>query len=194
MLSTKLKGVLTLSALAVLGLTIGVASMSYYQKHKAPRRSMASIAPYTPHGLIIGKQGAAVNVEIVGPESYPDSNSEVVELVGYVTQHLPSDTWLSYEWVLPADVELVRGPIKNSFSQASLGKPQQVSILVRGFSREKQKLISLKAELTVGNSPLGGSAVVVSRPEDTMDAKVIDLQAQAKAAAEEAKDKESDSN
>jgi len=191
MLSTKLKGVLTFSALAALGLTLGVAGMSYYQSHQGPRRSIASITPYSPHGLILGKQAAAMSVEIVGPATYPDNNSEVVELIGFITQHLPADTWLSYEWSLPEGVELVRGPIANNFSSVTLGRAQQVSILVRGFSSEKQKLISLKTQLVTGSTPLTSSANVVSRPEDTTDAKVVDLQAQAKAAAEEAKEKDS---
>lgn len=194
MLSTKLKVYAKFSVLVVLGLALGVASMAYFQKQQGPRRSIASMAPYKPLGLVLGKQAAAMSVEIVGPASYPENNAEVVELVGYITQHLLGDSGLSYEWSLPDGVELVRGPVSNSFTDVTLGRPQQVSILVRGFSRERQKLISLKSQLIAGDSPLAASAVVVSRPEDTMDAQVMDLQAQAKAAAEEAKEINSDSN
>lgn len=195
MLGTKLKGYAKFSGLAVLGLALGGAGMFFYQKqNQGPRRSLASIAPYTPHGLIIGKQGAAMNLEIVGPGSYPNDNSEVVELVAYVTQHIAADGGLSYEWSLPEGVELVRGPLSNTLMNLPLGRPQQISILVRGFSTVAQKQIILKSQLLNGNTPLTASAVVVSRPEDTMDAKVMDLQAQAKAAAEEAKAQNSDSN
>lgn len=194
MLGTKLKVFVKLSVLAILGLALGGAGMAYYQKHQGPRRSLASIAPYSPHGLILGKQAAAMNLEVIGPATYPDNDSEVVELVGYITQHVAADNGLSYEWALPEGVELVRGPLSNSLLNLPLGRAQQVSILVRGFSNEKQKLISLKSQLLNGGSPLTASAVIVSRPEDTTDAKVMDLQAQAKAAAEEAQEKDSNSN
>ncbi|WP_413289646.1 hypothetical protein [Bdellovibrio sp. HCB337] len=158
--------------------------MFLYQKQQGPRRSLASIAPYSPHGLVIGKQAAAMNLEIVGPGTYPDNNYEVVELVAYITQHLAA-TGVYYEWTLPEGVELVRGPQNNTLLNLPLGRAQQISILVRGFSTERQKLISLHSQLVSGGTPLGASAVVVSRPEDTTDAKVMDLQAQARAAAEE---------
>lgn len=166
-------------------------SLVYMQEHRV-HRSIASIEPYQAHGLMIGKQAAAMTIEIVGPENYPDTNTEVVELVGYITQYLHADTPLSYEWSLPSGVELVRGPVNNTLANIPLGKSQQVSILVRGFSRDTQKLISLKSQIVTSNMPLTASAVVVSRPEETMEARVMDLQAQAKAAAEEAKDKEAE--
>lgn len=174
-------------------LILGVigSSLVYMQEHRV-RRSFASIQPYQAHGLMIGKQAAAMTIEIAGPESYPDNNSEVVELVGFITQYLNADTPLSYEWALPTGVELVRGPTNDTLANLPLGKAQKVSILVRGFSREAQKLISLKSQIVTSNMPLTASAVVVSRPEETMEARVMDLQAQAKAAAEEAKEKESE--
>ncbi|MBS1969238.1 MAG: hypothetical protein JSU04_02975 [Bdellovibrionales bacterium] len=177
--------------LSPLALGIIGSALVYMQEHKV-HRSIASIEPYQAHGLMIGKQAAAMTIEIVGPESYPESNTEVVELVGFITQYLSADTPLSYEWSLPAGVELVRGPQADTLANISLGKAQQVSILVKGFSRDAQKLISLKTQITTSNMPLTASAVVVSRPEETMEARVMDLQAQAKAAAEEAKEKDSE--
>ncbi len=149
--------------------------MYFYQKQQGVHRSIASIKLYRPHGLMIGKQAAAMTVEIVGPESYPDDNTEIVELVGYVTQHLSAESWVEYEWVLPEDVELVRGPLSNNLGNLKMGSPYQVSILVKGFSREKQKLIVLKSHLLNTQNPLMASAVVVSRPEDTMESKVMNV-------------------
>ncbi|MGZ3742567.1 MAG: hypothetical protein ACXWRE_08125 [Pseudobdellovibrionaceae bacterium] len=173
--------------LGVFGLILGGTGMLYYQKQHHSFRSIASVEPYHPHGLILGKQGAAMTVEIVGPQNYPESNSETVELVGYITQHLGATSSLNYEWSLPEGVELMRGPLSNNLNNLQIGRPQQVSLLVRGFSREKQKLISLKTQLMTGNALLTTSATIVSRPEDTTEAKVMDLQAQAKAAAEAAR-------
>jgi hypothetical protein len=188
--NTKLIEFSKLALLTALGLTLGGAGMFYYQKQHGTRRSIASLGPYQPHGLMIGKQAAAMTVEVVGPESYPDNNSEIVELVGYITQHLSADSSLGYEWTLPEGVELMRGPLSDHLNNLRMGRPQKVSILVRGFSREKQKLISLRTQVIAGNAPLAASASIVSRPEDTTESKVMDLQAQAKAAAEDAKDSE----
>lgn len=193
MFTVKLKSLSKTKLILLSPLALGIAgsAMLYMQEHQV-HRSIASIGEYKTHGLIIGKQAAAMTVEIVGPESYPEGNSAVVELVGYITQHLHGDTPLTYEWSLPEGVELVRGPVIDTLVNLPLGRPQQVSILVRGFSREAQKLISLRTQITTSNTPLSASAVVVSRPEDTVEARVMDLQALAKAAAEEAKEKESE--
>lgn len=197
---SKLTVLMKFSALVTFGLTLGgVLVASYEQVQSSPRRSLASVAPYKPQGRVLGKQAAAMTVEIVGPASYPENSSEVVELVGYLTQHLSADTGLTYTWSLPEGVELVRGPLSDTFTELKLGRPHAISVLVRGFSSERQKLISLKTELTSGHTPLTASAIVVSRPEDTPETKVMDLQAQARAAAataevEEPVEKEDDSN
>jgi hypothetical protein len=192
MLSTKLKKFNKTKAVLLSPLALGIIGsvLVYRQEHRV-HRSIASIEPYQAHGLMIGKQAAAMTIEIVGPANYPENNTEVVELVGFITQYLSGDSPLTYEWSLPDGVELVRGPANDTMANIPLGKAQQVSILVRGFSREAQKMVSLKTQIVTANMPLTASAVVVSRPEETMEARVIDLQAQAKAAAEEAKEKES---
>lgn len=193
MSNTKLSLFSKMALLGTLGLVLGGTAMSYYHKHYRIHRSIASIGPFQPHGLIVGKQAAAMTVEIVGPAVYPDNNFEVVELIGYLTQHLSTGGALGYEWGLPEGVELVRGPLSDHLYNLRLGQPRTVSILVRGFSREKQKLISLRTQLIIGNAPLTAAATVVSRPEDTMDAKVVDLQSQAKAAAEDVGEPKSES-
>jgi len=187
MLSSKLKPFIARTGLVLLGLSLGAAAVNFSYLHEKPRRSVASLAPYKPHGLILGKQGAAMNVEIVGPASYPENPSDEVELVGFLTQHLAADSGLSYTWALPEGVELVEGSLSSNFQNLPLGVPHQVRILVRGFSKEKQKSITLNSQLIIRNTPLTASAIIVSRPEDTLEARVMDLQAQAKAAAEEAK-------
>jgi hypothetical protein len=145
------------------------------------RRSIASVSSYKPARLILGKQAAAMSVEIVGPESYAENAAEITELVGYLTQNTPGDTWMNYEWTLPEGVELVQGQITGSFESLPLGKPTPVTILVKGFSRQNQKLIALSTQLEKAGSQLKASAVIVSRPEDTTEARMMDLAAHAKA-------------
>lgn len=177
--------------LTTFGLALGGVGMSLYQKTPEVRRSIASLKPYKPHGLILGKQAAAMTLEIVGPEAYPDNSSEIVELVGYITQQLPGESAVAYSWTLPEGVELVRGPIGDNLMDLKIGEARQVGILVRGFSRESQKLISLQSRLVAGGTLLTASSVVVSRPEETREARVMDLQAQARAAAAEQEESES---
>lgn len=193
MLSTKLTAFTKIALLGTVGLALGGAGMSYYQKHHRVHRSIASIKPYQPHGLVLGKQAAAMSVEIVGPETYPDNNTEVVELVGYITQHLSADTALTYEWSLPDDVTLMRGPVSSTMPNLKMGQPYQVSILVSGFSREAQKLISLKTQIYNGSNPLTTGAIVVSRPEDTVEQQVLGYH-QARAAAAARREASSDSS
>jgi hypothetical protein len=184
MFSTKLKKLLNLTALMVLGLIIGISSAMFYKIHNTvPLRSVASIESYHPSRLSLGKQAAPMNIEIIGPESFPEDSSEIVELVGFITQNIQGDRWIEYKWTLPPGVELIQGPIEDALQNARLGQPQRVSILIKGFSRENQKMIFLGAQIERANTHLTASAVIVSRPEDTMEAKVMDLAAQAKAEA-----------
>lgn len=191
--STKLKATLKIAGLAVIGLTLGMIGMylnnRHQQKDSSPFRSMASIDNTRAHGVRMGKQGASLNVDVRGPNVYPNTSREIVELVGYITQQDAREAWVSYEWILPEGVELIKGPVSDNLANVKMGKTQQVKLLIRGFSRESQKLITLKASIARGNTPLGASAVVVTRPEDTPESRTMDLQAQARAAASESKER-----
>lgn len=180
MLSTKLGKILKVLGLAILGLTLGTGAMVFYSKsHHGPYRSLASLQPYTPSRLVLGKQAAAMTVEIVGPATYPDDSTEVVELVGFITQHIEGDRWLDYKWSLPRGVQVVQGQITGSLESAPLGQPQRITLLVSGFSSKRQKLITLGAQLEKAHTPLMASAVIVSRPEDTSENRVMRRQARA---------------
>jgi hypothetical protein len=192
MFSTKnlaIKKALKIASLVSVGLCLGMVSMLLYKKQQSPRRSVASIQTYKPAHLVLGKHAAAMSVEVVGPESYPDNPEELVELVGYITQNIQGDSWLDYKWALPAGVDLVQGQITGSLNNSRLGEYQQVSILVKGFSRENQKLISLSTHIDKAGAPLTASSVVVSRPEETVEAKVMETSARIRAAQAEARDK-----
>jgi hypothetical protein len=176
---SKLNSAFKMTALAAAGVAVGMAAMSLLSAPTGPRRSLASVQAYQPSRLVLGKQAAAMSVEIVGPESYPKNSTETVELVGFITQHLQGDTPLDYKWTLPAGVSIVQGQITGTLDNPVLGQPQRVSMLVNGFTNDKQKLISLSTHLEKGNSPLQASAVIVSRPEDTTEKRVQRLQARA---------------
>jgi len=177
-----IKHIFKIVGIAITGLTLSIVGFSYYQKRQGPRRSIASLRPYLPAHLALDKQAAAMSLEIVGPDAYPDSADESVELVGFVTQHIRSDGALNYKWNLPSGVQLVQGSLSGTLSNLPLGQAQQLSIVVKGFNRDSQKLISLSTQIQKAGSTLSASDVTVSRPEDTMESKVMDIAAQAKAA------------
>lgn len=188
MLSPKsLKKITKVCGLALSGLALGIlgASLVSHQTTPSPRvRSMASVGGVRPVRLPLGKQAAALSIELSGPSTIPESSEEVLELTGTITQHIEGDGGvISYIWSLPPGVELVRGPLSSTMSEITLGQPRQVSILVKGFSRARQKLVSLSCQVHKAGQELTASAVIVSRPEDTAEAIVMDLGAQAKAAA-----------
>lgn len=169
-----------IAGIVCVGLCLGLSAMLLYKQDKQNlRRSLASVESYQPARLVLGKQAAAMNVEIVGPASSAEDSSELVELVGFITQNLHGDTWLDYQWSLPEGVDLIQGQVSGSLQNLTLGQPYRIAILVRGFSREKQKLITLSSQLEKAGTPLTASAVIVSRPEDTMEARVMDLASQA---------------
>ncbi|MBK9322170.1 MAG: hypothetical protein IPM97_04290 [Bdellovibrionaceae bacterium] len=189
---SKLITTLKLLALTICGVAIGVGAMIIAQNRpQTVRRSVASIeSGFKPNRLVLGKHAAAMSVEIVGPETFPNDSESLVELVGFITQNIEGDSWLDYKWSLPAGVSLVQGQISGSFEGLALGQPHRISLLVSGFTSDTQKLISLSSHLEKANAPLTASAVIVSRPEDTAETRVMNLQALAAEKAAEEKSKE----
>ncbi|RYZ82046.1 MAG: hypothetical protein EOP04_22820 [Proteobacteria bacterium] len=134
MSNSKLKSTLNVFALACLGVAAGFGGMKYYDaKSPLVRRSIASTEEYKPSRLMLGKQAAAMSVEIVGPAEPPDSANEITELAGFITQHIAGDSWLDYKWTLPKGVELVQGQTNGSFEALTLGQPRRVTILVKAL-------------------------------------------------------------
>jgi hypothetical protein len=188
--SKPLNKILKISFLALAGTLLGVGGAFFVgtplSKKPLIQRSIAGVGGVRPR-LAFGKQAAALEVVLSGPEITPEGKEETVELVATITQHIESDGGvISYKWALPPGVELVRGPLNSTMSEISLGQPRQVTILVKGFSREKQKLVSLSCQLQKAGQELTASGVIVSRPEDTAEAQMMDLGAQAKADEEAA--------
>lgn len=176
-------------ALSLGGLALGVLSVHLAaSRMKTPSaRQVASAGGIRPAKIRLGKQATALTVELAGPSTIPEDSAEVVELVGTITQNIEGDSGIiDYKWSLPQGVELVRGPLVSTLSETALGQPREVNILVKGFSRAKQKLVSLSCQLHKAGQELTASAVIVSRPEDTAEARMMDLSAQAMAAEQAA--------
>jgi hypothetical protein len=176
-------------ALSIGGLALGILSvhLAASQMKAPPTRQVASAGGIRPAKIRLGKLATALTVELAGPSTIPEDSAEVVELVGTITQNIEGDSGIiDYKWSLPPGVELVRGPLVSTLSETALGQPREVNILVKGFSRAKQKLVSLSCQLQKAGQELTASAVIVSRPEDTAETRMMDLSAQAMAAGQAA--------
>lgn len=157
----------------LLGLIFGISGAAYFkEKNRSATRGPSSVGgkkiPWVP--APVGKHLALLKVEIAKPAMIPEDSDEEILIQGriLVSQDLQGD--LKYSWTLPADVEVVSGPLSDSLSAVKAGQIVDLSITVRGFTTEAQKLISLHASAARGELVLGNSAILPSRPEDTWEA------------------------
>lgn len=162
----------------LLGLLFGISGAAYLKdKERASHRGPASVngkkIPWIP--APVGKHLALLKVEIATPESIPDDGDDEVILRGriLVNQDLQGD--LNYTWHMPEGVQVVSGSVKDALANVKTGQIVDLSLTVKGFTKESQKLISLQASAARGELVLGGSAILASRPEDTWEAVAPDM-------------------
>lgn len=167
----------------LLGLGIGASKVISFNSLQSPSRSPASAVAMNSNWkpLPLGKHLALIKTELTQPEFIPEEGQDEVTLNGriYINQSIADG--ISYTWNLPDGVEIVRGNLRNTIEDAKMGEAIEVSISVRGFNKEKQRLIFLKASGKHGGEILGNSSTIASRPEDTWEAVAPEM----KKAAEE---------
>ncbi len=152
------------------GLCLGAFGTNYFAKNSS--RGPASIVTnksnlWTPAPL--GKHLALFKVEIAS-SVIPESDKDETTLTGriLVNQEFSSD--LAYAWDLPEEVQVIEGNVSDTLAGVQKGQIVELKLTVVGFSKEKQKLISLQASGKKGAETLGTSAMLASRPEDTWEA------------------------
>lgn len=158
--------------IVLLGLIFGISGAAYFS-------SVEEKTSWIP--APIGKHLALLKVEIAQPENIPDGGNDEVQLVGRILTNQNIEGDLGYKWILPEDVEVLEGETSDTLAGVKMGQIVELKLTVTGFTREKQKSISLQAMVSQGSQVLGNSAVVVSRPEDTWEAVAPEM----KQAAEE---------
>ncbi len=154
--------------LLLLAVALGV-GMTFYSTNQ--KRQPASSQRWRP--LPIGKHLSAFQIEIQAqvPESSDDEATILARV--RVMQNLEGD--LRYQWNLPLEVDVVEGQIEDSFAVPGAGQIVELPLKLRGFSKEGQKTLSLDVEGYQKDQTVGGSAVVVSRSEDTLEAVAPEL-------------------
>jgi hypothetical protein len=105
-----------------------------------------------------------------GPETYPSDPDAVVTLKANVRTPFPDFTAIHYSWLLPQDVELVKGQVSSEILNPVANQSYEIELQVRGFNNLDRKEISLTATtFDTNGAKLGNSVVLTSRPEDSME-------------------------
>ncbi len=177
---------ITLTGL-LLGLGIGaskiIPSMNTPSGVRAPS-SVMNKNSWRP--LPLGKHLALIKTELSQPEVIPEDGDDEVTLNGRIHINQSISGGISYSWILPNEVEIVRGDLTKTIEDAKMGDLIEVSITVRGFNKEKQRLIFLKAVGKHGGEVLGNSSTIASRPEDTWESIAPEMKKAAEEQLEEA--------
>lgn len=164
---------------AFMTLALGASLFSFSGNSEERSPAAASKTSWRP--LPVGKHLAAFHVELKTENEIPEDADDEVSLVAriLVNQDLQSD--FNYSWSLPEGVSVVEGEVSDSLANVKAGQVVELKLTVVGFSKEKQKMISLGVKARAGNEVLGNSALIVSRSEDTLEAEAPELRRSAEA-------------
>lgn len=136
----------------------------------SPQRQVASPTLPSKFPTEHNKSLSPVKVEIKKMEFVPETEDTSVEVVGLITLKQSLGPQVDYAWSLPAGVTLVEGQMSDSLQGMTVGQTAEIKIVVTGFNKLQQHSISLSASSLVGDQRIGNSDILVSRPEDTMEA------------------------
>lgn len=178
------------------GIIFGIAGTAYLKDKDSKDRQPAAIQGkklWMPAPA--GKHLAPLKVAIEEPSAIPEKGDETeVTLVGHILVNHNINSSLTYSWDLPAGVQAVRGDLKSNLSGIQAGQIVDVSLTVTGFTKEKQRLIVLKALAVQGQEILGNSALIASRPEDTLESIASDIKKSADAQLGPGSEKDPETN
>lgn len=168
----------TVKIFLLMALIVGLAGAAYQKEKAQQKRSAASISNKIWLPTPSGKHLAAVKVDIENLSEIPESGDAEVVLKGRVLVNINSNSGVSYQWHLPSEVKIVRGDVSSKIVNTQKGEVVITEIAVQGFNRESQKKISLQATVSRGQEILGGTSLIVSRPEETLEAKAPMMRAE----------------
>lgn len=170
MSSNRCNSIMKCSLLICGGLTVGALAMHLLELNHSPTapngvRQPASLEKrWAPPGL--GKHLAPVRVHAESL-SIPESAETEVTLRAAVQAFRNLDEPIRFKWTLPEETLLVQGDLQDELPPLKEGEFHYLEITVKGFSKEKFQTITIEA--FGERSDFGGSAVITSRPEDTME-------------------------
>jgi hypothetical protein len=180
-MSAKLK--IKLLALGLIGFIIGILIRQFLPANYglSGHRDFASIDPQSSAkgGLNFdrlpglaqahSKHLSAISVRLKAPEEIPEDSQDVVELTATVVLNQGPAQDIDVQWTLPEDVQIHSGDGQLSLVRAEPGKIYPITLAVTGFNKMDKKIISLTATTERKGIKLGGSSLISSRPEDSME-------------------------
>lgn len=132
-------------------------------------RGLASVQGVVKAPLLMGKHLSVVQVALQAPDGIPEREDQEVTLVGWVRLNRAAMADVTFRWELPAGVHVVEGSVEDSLTGLQSGETAQVRITLTGFSHEDLKIIALHGFIGSGEHLLGNSAVLTSRPQDSIE-------------------------
>jgi len=152
---------------------VGMATYnSFYENRDLPagETEFSSMA-LTKNSKIIhqGKHLSLVYVNLQSSASIPETAGRSVEIKGYVMVTQATASTLKYKWILPDGVFRVRGPAEGTLDPTRVRVWQEVKIEVTGFDQTDKRVITLEAKANTSQQELGSTAVLSSRPQDSME-------------------------
>ncbi len=158
-----------LSTISVLFLLFTALALSSRWNFAKPQDAQRNLATTLKMDRVMGKQLAVLSVQLAPLNEVPEFDHQEVKLTGYVTANATDGSPIHYHWDLPAGVEVVAGDLSGTLNDLNSGDTVEVDLRVTGFSREVGKHIILGAKVRRGQDELGHSALIASRPEDSME-------------------------
>jgi hypothetical protein len=166
-MSKQLKYILTFGSLFFVGFG-GSWIVSEYESEVSGNRMIASAKLNST--AEIEKHLMPLVLTVQGPEKYPKNPRTKVTLRGTIRTPFPEFNVINYKWILPDEVEVVKGQVIGDIQRPNANQVYDIEIIVNGFDSTERKEISLIATTTdSAGTQLGNSAVITSRPEDSME-------------------------
>ncbi len=97
------------------------------------------------------------------------SESDVSEIKVTFTALKSLNTGLHYQWVIPAGVNLVEGPLQDQLPALQPGEAKVLTLKVNGFSKQLRKYLSLEITGNANQFPVRQEVLVSSRIEDSLE-------------------------
>lgn len=165
-----LKRTFVLMSLLTLGWLAGWGLSSHSEKSEraVKLRTLASVQARSTYKM--EKHLMPVQVEIMGPEQFPEGPYEPVVLTARLRTPFQNFQSLSYEWTLPDDVQVLNGQRQGFILNPVADQTYELQIELQNFDRQYRKELTLRATAQDSNGlELTNTAIMTSRPEDSME-------------------------
>ena len=118
----------------------------------------------------LGKMRAFVVASLESPSSIPETADTELILRGQVVLNQPNASAAMFKWILPEGVS-AEGALEGvlDLKRANFNIPYEVQIVVKGFDQTERKIITLQANAIFGQEIFGSTALLSSRPQDSME-------------------------